>query len=430
MVEETLRSNNLNNAPDNTSSDRVHTIAAPNSLEPQFTPKAQSYLAVNNNGASVAVNLDGVTGIWLRLLGLAPPPPGAPSQGGLGTLSNLLPVSGIREEGVVDFLTEFVKKFRVPVQPSEECADEDEVLGYIGVTPDLVLSSIPPAEVREQIYPFFEAAHVMAPCVNYFVFKKRIESMYLWATSKGVENDEPDPIRPTVNFFAAAALAMAIGIECMSLEREAKPASSVGSSPKEGPASSSGGGDRSMGPPPVPVPPYSLDSSPIFPLQASDLFRLSKLALALSLERIGYDALDLDYAHAKTLQVRYLLISYHGLENGSSFSLGMSIRERKIVQKRGKGRTRADKSAHAKHQDTIMKDATGTNPSLPSRNGKGRGPQLALAPEIAGIMGDMIFTARQMGLNLDPDSLGGERLSPYDKEMRRRMWWEIVGLDA
>lgn len=429
-LEELLRNHNI---PINTASTvpaRPRVKASTSAIDAPSTSRARAYLAVTPNGASVAVNLEGSAGIWLSHLGLGPPSSGAAAAGNAGGLSNfdILPASGVREEGVIDFLNEYTKWFRVPVKPAEDSADDDDVLGYVGVTPDLVFAAIPAPDVRNQIYPYFEAAHVMAPCVNIFVFKQRIEDMYQWAQSKGVDSDEPDPMRPTVNFFAAAALAMAVGMECMFLERESKPvpATSLGSSPAEGPVSgsTSASTDRSMGPPPVPESPYPSDYFPhIDHLEPGKLFRLSKLALALSMERIGYDALDLDYLHAKTLQVRYLLLSQHGLENGSNLRLGMSVRERKISSKRGKGRARTDKSA--RHTDAIMTDATSSQKTSGNRS-----PHMALAPEIVGIVGEMTSSARFMGLNHDPDAPGGEKFSLYDKEMRRRLWWEIAGLDA
>ena len=189
--------------------------------------RARTYLAAAPNGASVAVNLEGSAGIWLRHLGLSPPTAGATTSVNAAGLSdvNILPAPGVREEGVIDFLNEFTKLFRISAKPLEDCTEDDDSLGYIGVTPKLVLNAFPSTDVRKQIYPYFEAAHVMVPCANYFVFRQRIEDMYQWAQSKDVDSDEPDPIsRPSVTFFAVAAMAMAVGIECMLLECDSKPA--------------------------------------------------------------------------------------------------------------------------------------------------------------------------------------------------------------
>lgn len=406
---------------------QVKTIAA---VDSPGTIKSRAYLAVAPSGATVAVNLEGFTGIWLNHLGLDPPTSSTTDAGGLSSVK-ILPAPGVREEGIIDFLNDFTGKFCIPAKPSEDSSehDDDDSLGYIGVSSDLVLSAIPSTDIRNQIYPFYEAAHVMAPCVNYFVFKQRIEDMYRWAEFKDVDSDEPDPTRPTVNFLAAAALAMAIGMECMLLSRDSN-LSTVGPSAAEGPASisSSTKSDRSMGPPPVPESPYPSDF-PAFcsfdPSEPSKLFRLSKLALALGMERIGYDAYDLDYLHAKTLQVRYLLVSQHRLVNGSNLRFGMSFGGRKKVQKRGKGSARADNNAN--QTDAVMTDAARSS----SNRGNGsRSHSLALAPELVGIVGELASSAKLMGLDHDPDSPGGETFSLYEKEMRRRMWWEIVSLDA
>ena len=131
----------------------------------------------------------------------------------------------------------------------------------------------------------------------------------------------------------------------------------------------------------------------------------------------------MDYLHAKTLQVRYLLLSQHGLENGSNLQLAMNLVERKTVHKRRKGRSRSDKNT--RQTDTIMSDATSSQTSTSSRT-----PHTALAPEIVGIVSEMAGIARFMGLNHDPDSPGGDKFSLYEKEMRRRLWWEIVSIDV
>lgn len=392
------------------------------------TPRA--YLAVAPHGASVAVNLEGTTGIWLHHVGIGPPNSGAPSADDTKILNNvdIQPASGVREEGVIDFLVDFTKRFRVSGKPMEQSNDDEEdAQSFVGVTPRLVLSAIPPADVRARIYPFYEANHIRSPSMNFIVFKQRIEDMCKWAESKGADYDEPDPISPSVNFFAAAILAVAVGIECMFIESDSKPVpASAGASPTDqlhagGPGSSPAALARSMGPPPVPQSPYPLDPSSLPQTDPSVLFRLSTLALALSEERTGYDAYDLDYLHAKTLQIRYLLLSQHGLENGSHLRLEMSIRERKYMPKRGKG-----KGKNSKQADTIMVDAS----TSAGKDIKTRSSPLALAPGIAKIIGELVAVAKSMGLDHDPDSPGGEKFSLYTKEMRRRLWWDIVGLDV
>ncbi|KAI5122754.1 hypothetical protein M0805_009837 [Coniferiporia weirii] len=440
---------------------KLNNVSDPSALVPdkiQLSPslgapsagKSRAFLAVGTHGASVAVNLEGAAGLWFGHLVLntsAYKDVSAGENASMGGVE-LLPFPTIPEEGVIDFLTDYTKLFRLPASPvssedaSSDSEDSEATLHQIGVSPELVLTSLPSLQLRSEIYPRFEAAHIMAPCSNFYVFKQRIEDMCRWAEAKTSEADydEPHPMRPSLNFFAAAAIGLGLGAQCMLAERvmnvdASSTSGSNGLSPTDASPPGSGPGasapDRSMPPPPVPDPSLSPEASGSHfpdPSLPSMLYRLSKLALALSMERVGYDAFDLDYVHAKTMQARYLLLSHHGLGDGLNLLSGVSLAKRKKVQKRGKGKARTD--GDVLPADAVMGDATTSSGRSGRDKGKGRGPTLALAPEMVGIVSEVVGNARMMGLNHDPDTSGGEKFSLYEKEMRRRLWWEIVALDA
>ncbi|THH09026.1 hypothetical protein EW145_g2300 [Phellinidium pouzarii] len=407
--------------------------------------KPRAFLAVGTYGASVAVNLEGAAGLWVNHLVLSGPTSRLAQSGENASMDGveLQPYPTVPEEGVIDFLTDYTPLFRVPASPTpSEDADSDSedgepTLHHIGISPELVLAALPSPQLRSEIYPRFEAAHIMVPCVNFYVFKQRIEDMCRWAEGPEGDYGELPPMRPSLNFFAAAIMAIALGAQCMLAERDmsldvhptsvSSEFSSTDTSPTtSGPSSSVL--DRSMPPPPVPESPETSASHFPSPSLPSMLFRLSKLALALSMERIGYDAFDIDYVHAKALQARFLLLSHHGLGTGVNLISEASVTERKKIVKRSKGKSRID--GDGMPRDSLMADPTQYTSGRRRDKDKRRGPTLALAPEMVGIVSELVGNARMMGLNHDPDLSGGDKLSLYDKEMRRRLWWEIVSLDA
>ena len=153
----------------------------------------------------------------------------------------------------------------------------------------------------------------------------------------------------------------------------------------------------------------SVDDGSVFPIEDSlpiSLFKLSKMALDLYKERAGYSALDLDYVHARTVQCRFLLLAHHGLGDSAN-----------LLSKLGSGRRKkGNKKVNAKREGTLEKTR--------------HGPSLTLAPELVGLVSEVVGNARMMGLGHDPDLVGGQRLTLFEKEMRRRLWWEVVSLDA
>ncbi|EJD06601.1 uncharacterized protein FOMMEDRAFT_17107 [Fomitiporia mediterranea MF3/22] len=508
--------------------------------------RPRAFLAVGAHGTSVAVNLEGVTGLWVDHLGLRPSVANAraiPSN--LGELEiekefwaaqekyaakegisglELRPFPSMPNEGVLEILEESSKLFRIPNSllssarsdtgdyvvvndgdaehdherhAGEEREDEDS--DQIGVSPKLVRYAFPPANVRAEIYKRYEAYHLLAPFVNFFVFKSRTEEMCRWADAElsgSGRMNEPPPTTgtststtppaarsvttgpfapPTLSFFAAASMGLAVGAQIWLAEREAlsgdgnagmgttEHVSSPGTS-NAVPGPSTNSFDKSMPPPPPPG--TSFDNGPSTSRRSPDtstsqtqgapeldprvpgkLYRLAKLALGLSLERGGYEAFDLDYVHAKCLQARYLLISHHGLgERGTDALRGLGVGRRKKIEKKG-GKGKAGPNGilptdeDSEEADAVMGDACNEPSSSqananPSARGKGkarasaRGPTLALAPEMVGAVGDAVANARMMGLNHDPELTGGGRFSLYEIEMRRRLWWEVVSLDA
>ncbi|KAH8118203.1 hypothetical protein DFH11DRAFT_1741202 [Phellopilus nigrolimitatus] len=424
------------------------------SLPASPAERPRAFLAVGTHGASVAVNLEGAAGLWVDHLGLSIPTAKVAAAGEGTNLNDveLLPFPTIPEEGVVDFLTDYTRLFRLPESLASDDTgsdtEDDESRSQIGVSPELVLVALPPSQLRSEIYPRLEAAHIMAPCSTFKVFRQRIEDMCRWAklTFEGSlrADDEPPPIVPTLSFFAAAAIGLALGAQCLLAERSmaigydassTSVATADGRSPSVSspsvPGSVHNAVDRSMPPPPVPSPSSPSEAHPSNSFNASlpaRLYRLSKLAIGLSLERAGYDAFDIDYLHAKTLQARYLLVSHHGLNDGVNLLSSLNPDQRKKVHKRGKGKLRDNIGAPG-ISDAASGDIFGHLERSKKGMDKDRGPTLALAPEMVGVVSEMVGNARMMGLNHDPDIVG-EKMSTYEKEIRRRLWWEIVTLDA
>lgn len=508
--------------------------------------RPRAFLAVGNHGASVSVNLEGVTGLWIDHMGLntsamtsrATPVTIAELELEGFTPRNesgieLRPFPSVPDEGIVDFIVEQAGLFRMPASlvfppmtgkdpetaasvngeqihdndqarnDDREGQEEDGDSDQIGVTPKLIMHTLPSANIRAEIYKRFEAVHWMNPCVNFFEFKNRIEEMCRWAEAElGKSGDvsgsefgkrnEPHPtttapittgtgstttaapFAPTLNFFGAAALGLAFGAQCWLLEQDLHALTTErGSHSSPGPSNSipgsaSGAGtsiyDMSMPPPPPPASAFEHNSnnsptSPsgpgpstsqihpetipqINPSVPSMLYRLGKLSLSLALERAGYGAFDTDYIHAKCLQARYLLVSNHGLGDGVANHLRLGVGRRKRAERKAK---RKGTAAEEGEGDAVMGDVYTVSDFQPSPDptplntrGKGKerasaprqGPTLALAPEMVGVVSDAVGNARMMGLNHDPEFTGGGKLSVYEIEIRRRLWWEVVRLDA
>ena len=437
-----------------------------------FNGKARAYLAVGTHGSSVAVNLEGTTGIWVDHLGLSrtmTDPSVSP-----GESIELQPYPSVPDAGIIDFYSEHAPLFRlpssmVPSPPSDTQGqttdgetgldddedEEDEESDSIGITPKLVLHAFPPRHIRTEIYERLDQVHLMAPCTNIFVFKARIEDMYRWAESRssgkrntadqeGAQVSTP----PTINFFAAAAMGLALGAVCWAAEFP-PPTNDTGTSPTLSASGAGPSSSRAMPPPPVPAsasnsadgptsPANSSVSSPAHSLPrtslrpsanlAKDLYRTAKLALSMSVEGAGYGAFDVDYMVARCLQARYLLHSHRGL-GAPSGGAGHLLKSLLVGSRKKKNAPRKRKGAH--DADTVMGEAGADNSETGSaRTGADAGYALALAPELVSVVSDMIGNARLMGLNHDPDGPGGDRLSLYEKEMRRRLWWEINSWDV
>ncbi|KAL5503973.1 hypothetical protein ACEPAH_8045 [Sanghuangporus vaninii] len=213
---------------------------------PASTAPAQqrAFLAAGAHGSSVAVNLEGVAGLWVDHLGLSkalvPVRDTPPSIGELdlerlgvrivrqagGSGIDLRPSSypSIPAEGLLQFIEEYTELFRVPasrVATSETIAGddrdhdiehgrevgEDEASGQVGVSPKLVHHTFPPFQIRIEIYKRLEQHHFMSPSVNFMVFKNRIEEMCSWAEAElsktasrsGSENGRRDELLPTTS---------------------------------------------------------------------------------------------------------------------------------------------------------------------------------------------------------------------------------------
>lgn len=378
-------------------------------------------------------------GLWIDHLGLnttaaraVPKGDGVPPpSGGI----DLLPFPTMLDEGITDLYSDYMKLFRITTSllsdrdagesrssgnsvNNGDAEAEEEDSGRMGVTARLVIQSFPAPEFREELYRRMEASLLMSPAVNFYVFRGRVEELCRWAevcaaggsgdrtwagagagagagnegvngTGGGLELPSSTktimsaPFVPTLTFFAAASMGFAIAAASLLIENEML-------LPE----------DEST----YLAAPLLIDAT--FP---SKLYRVAKLALNLALERAGYDAFDLNYIHARCLQARYLLLSQHGLSEGARMVGGLGVGKRRKV---AKGRKHAGTDAQGERMAPIW------------------GPTLALPPEMVGVVSDAVGNACLMGLQYDPDTFGGVGLSLYDKEMRRRLWWEVVNLDA
>ncbi len=233
-------------------------------------------------------------------------------------------------------------------------------------------------------------------------------------------NDEP---APTLSFYAAAAAALALGAQ-LYLEKHGTVGSAHdiigaaggglggGVAPARGTAGSTSSASsnatamgfdsrtRSKSPlvptvfAPSGTPPK--DGLEITDELHEDLMHSAKIALLLHAEQSGHATCDVDYIYAHILLSHYLR---HFEAKGRSGN----------TTKKGKGKRKATASRD---------DGERGFSKLPS-----------LHPDLAQLVAKLVVLARQMGLDHEGDSISNDVFTEFDRETRRRLWWEIVVLD-
>lgn len=432
-------------------------------------------LARDARGASVVVNLDGVTGLWMGEL-----------ESELGRDSSAPASSNVKRSNTATHLTPIDRRTSAPYVPqlvlhNHAAPPESPAivlsrhLGFnvsfaaadpvpLGLNGDDVSSEdtyaalisqltfrLPTEQLRGELMHRLEEtlAACGAPSLPSKWFRGRIESLF----SKGKGSNTGSvpglnsPDVPTLSLVAVAAAAFAIGASSLLEERE--------NDSQPTPTNSSASGtpiygsdifdkDRRMASVlPVPSPSPGVASSPeIHPSTPRSLYRLARLALELHIERHGQASYDPEFIYAYVLSARYLLLA----------------------------KSRANRPARPN-----------ADPCLP--------------PEIPPLVGELVWHARIMGLGVDPDDFeegsppdpiapslsssfsaitgmlpvssvassysgrsggGSERskgtdrrvkreegeqgpfgsgtgrqgsMTPFMKEIRRRLWWEVLWLD-
>ena len=339
-------------------------------------------LARDARGASVVVNLDGVTGLWMGELetelgrdSSAPMPASAkricattqlkpidrsapPSTSYVPQLVLHAPSAPPESPAIVlsrhlGFNITFAAADPVPLGLNGDDASSEDA--YAALINQLTLR-LPSEHVRGELMRRVEAtlAACGAPSIPSKWFRTRVESLF--SKGKGKPPTVPGTSSldaPTLSLVAVAAAAFAIGalslLEEKDGERYSSPSDSSNSgTPHHGPDILDKRSTSVMqGTSPSPGVVFSPEVHASTP---QSLYRLARLALQLHLDRHGQASYDPEFMYAYVLCARYLLLA----------------------------KSRA------------------TRPARPS-------PDPCLPPEIPPLVGELVWHARVMGLGVDPD---------------------------
>ncbi|KAG9007070.1 hypothetical protein FRB90_009558 [Tulasnella sp. 427] len=290
--------------------------------------------------------------------------------------------------------------YQLFIAPSLFSHPTTEENGHRLVTP-VHVSNLPSSPEREELWREFESMTVLHNGLLGPELKRRVDLMFAWAEGdlrSGYNSmdmmSEKEIAPPTLAFFSVVCAAFSIGAqskECkishrQANERAAHAAAEAGDSlhpgsmgsPTSGTSSSSPSGSVAGG---------SKSNSPEH-AQPSRAQELHNLAIAT---RLAHDQMDLppslDYILAHMLSWLYLL--------------------------------------HPANVVSLISDTPGTI------NGGGPfSPDARVWKEL----GKIVNVARTMGLGIDPDTpmMGDEvhAAGVWEKEMRRRVWWELCWFDA
>ena len=132
------------------------------------------------------------------------------------------------------------------------------------------------------------------------------------------------------------------------------------------------------------------------------MIHASNFTLRVHEEQSGHAAYDIDYIYALILHAHYLL------------QFQTKVRSASVGNSTGKGKGKGKRKAPAASRDNAEDGLT----KLPSMH-----------PDLPQVLGKLVIASRQMGLDHEGDSLSNDLFTEFDRETRRRLWWEIVVLD-
>lgn len=299
--------------------------------------------------------------------------------------------------------------YQLFIAPSLFSHSSNDENGHRLVTPAHV-SHLPSSPLREELWREFESMTVLHNGLLTPELKRRVDLMFAWAEGDKNEsgnNHDMDMMSdmaiapPTLAFFSVVCAAFSIGAqskECKLAYRQAGDrananASEAGDVPHlgpgtslaaNGPSSNSSSSGASTSPTSSGG---SKSSSPENP-PASMAQELHNLAVAT---RLAHDQMDLppslDYIFAHMLSWLYLL-----------------------------------------HPSNVISLVTDTPATI--NGGAPFSPDARIWKEL----GKIVNVARNMGLGIDPDTpMTGDEVHAmgiWEKEMRRRVWWELCWFDA
>lgn len=412
-----------------------------NILPPGSSYTLRALLALGGGSSSISVSLDDISSLWLEHLDFAKE--GVEAR--LLTSSVLSPPTDATGElQWLERLTSHLNLFKsssISPNAASSSSSPGGSGGGIAVTPQLV-AQLPAEPVRTALMELLEVKLRMHPSVPYAYFKRKIEAMFQWAESQSPSSPFPtsssgkaEEDRPSLAFFAAAAIGFAIGAASW-LERSGDSFAADGLSygnglylatwcyppaymrffpdPPDHISVASSSARSRKGKEPAPAPPPSDTSStssfngPIDPALPENLSGLSEIAMYLHRKKFGYASYDLDSVSALLLRILYLV--YSPPSNGRS------------------------------------------DPGHVGMPGPSSGrPELShgLYP----LIGQLVCISQMMGLHHDPDDvLDGsgaipaqqqalrvkteegvpekEKFSCFEKELRRRLWWAVYYWDV
>lgn len=260
------------------------------------------------------------------------------------------------------------------------------------------IAHLPSEPLRAELWTEFESMMVLSAGLVTKELKKRVDNMFLWAEwgrNPEMDAEASRPAPPTLAFFSLVCAAYAIGAqsrECQAAHRAASQSSGTPGEVSEQAQISRSAETPSAASTTASTPTWIPDSSerkdgsaPSFGQSAHDYHSLFEAS------RLVHDQLDLppslDYIVAHMFSWVYLL-----------------------------------------HPSNVSSFVSDTVNSI-----QGGGP-IGVDARIWKEIGKVVNVARSMGLGIDPDTTmaGGERhaMGIWEKEMRRRIWWELCGHDS
>ena len=280
--------------------------------------------------------------------------------------------------------------------PSTPPVGRDEPGSFPLMSPTHI-AQLPSGTAREDLWNQFESMMVLHTGLLNPELKKRIDNMFLWAeweTSRERQrNPEGRPAPPTIAFFSMACAAFSVGAQsrdCQAGHRAA--AQRAAGYPMDFQPRSNGAQftDSDGSSPNATTKPKSNDPSPLNGSHSPEKHTAEYYHALANAARLMHDLLDippsLDYVISHMISWLYLL-----------------------------------------HPANVKSSVTDTHRYI-----DGGGP-IQIDPHIWKEIGKVVNVARSMGLGTDPDTpMFGDALhcmGIWEKEMRRRTWWELCWFD-